>query len=89
MVLRQHLCRTTRKNFQKDRTKDLIIIRHTVVIFIIIISFVFTVYASSPRIGSISNMYDLLVIASQKSPIADNQDGSLVTMSSLQALIFG
>ncbi|CAO3665471.1 unnamed protein product [Rhizopus stolonifer] len=62
---------------------------HTVVIFIIIISFVFTVYASSPRIGSISNMYDLLVIASQKSPIADNQDGSLVTMSSLQALIFG
>ncbi|KAG0746223.1 hypothetical protein G6F57_004031 [Rhizopus arrhizus] len=62
---------------------------HTVVIFIIIISFVFTVYASSPKIGSISTMYDLLVAASEKSPIADNQDGSLITMSSLQALIFG
>lgn len=63
--------------------------RHTVVIFIIIISFVFTVYASSPKIGSISTMYDLLTTASAASPIADNQGGSLVTMSSLQALLFG
>ncbi|RCH88537.1 hypothetical protein CU097_000255, partial [Rhizopus azygosporus] len=62
---------------------------HTVVIFIIIISFVFTVYASSPKIGSISTMYDLLTAASAASPIADNQGGSLVTMSSLQALLFG
>lgn len=63
--------------------------RHTVVIFIIIISFVFTVYGSSPKIGSIGTMYDLLVAASERSPIADNEQGSLVTMSSLQALIFG
>ncbi|KAI9272012.1 Sodium:solute symporter family-domain-containing protein [Sporodiniella umbellata] len=62
---------------------------HTVVIFIIIFSFVFAVYTSSPKIGSISNMYDLLIQASSKSPVANNQDGSLVTMSSLQALIFG
>ncbi|KAI8098438.1 Sodium:solute symporter family-domain-containing protein [Gilbertella persicaria] len=62
---------------------------HTVVIFIIIISFVFTVYCSSPKIGSIGTMYDLLVAASERTPIADNEHGSLVTMSSLQALIFG
>ncbi|CAO0797362.1 unnamed protein product [Mucor circinelloides] len=62
---------------------------HTVVIFIIIISFVFTVYGSSPKIGSIGTMYDLLVAASERNPIVDNEQGSLVTMSSLQALIFG
>ncbi|KAI9484049.1 MAG: Sodium:solute symporter family-domain-containing protein [Benjaminiella poitrasii] len=62
---------------------------HTVVIFIIIISFVFTVYCTSPKIGSIGNMYDLLVAASERTPIVDNEKGSLVTMSSLQALIFG
>lgn len=34
-------------------------------------------------------MYDLLVAASLKTPIPDNEQGSLVTFSSLQALIFG
>ncbi|KAI9357535.1 Sodium:solute symporter family-domain-containing protein [Pilaira anomala] len=62
---------------------------HTVIIFVIIISFVFTVYGSSPQIGSIGTMYDLLVAASERTPIVDNEQGSLVTMSSLQALLFG
>ncbi|GAA5807575.1 hypothetical protein MFLAVUS_000940 [Mucor flavus] len=62
---------------------------HTVIIFIIIISFVFTVYGTSPQIGSIGTMYDLLVAASIRTPIVDNEQGSLVTMSSLQALFFG
>ncbi|KAG2200758.1 hypothetical protein INT47_002802 [Mucor saturninus] len=62
---------------------------HTVVIFIIIISFVFTVYGTSPKIGSIGTMYDLLVAASERTPIVDNEKGSLVTMSSIQALLFG
>jgi hypothetical protein len=34
-------------------------------------------------------MYDLLVAASERTPIVDNEQGSLVTMSSLQALLFG
>ncbi|KAG2230531.1 hypothetical protein INT48_001183 [Thamnidium elegans] len=34
-------------------------------------------------------MYDLLAAASIRSPIVDNEQGSLVTMSSLQALFFG
>ncbi|KAI8369863.1 Sodium:solute symporter family-domain-containing protein [Choanephora cucurbitarum] len=62
---------------------------HTVVIFIIILSFLFTVYCTSPQIGSIGTMYDLLEAASKKTPIVDNEQGSLVTMSSLQSLIFG
>ncbi|CAM0141407.1 unnamed protein product [Umbelopsis sp. WA50703] len=62
---------------------------HTAVIFIIIISFVMTVYATSPLIGSPSKMYDMLVAAAQASPIPDNAQGSLLTMSSLGALIFG
>jgi|SRR6185312_4026803 len=62
---------------------------HTTVIFIIILSFVFTVYASSPTIGSPGKMYDLLVAAADKHPVPDNKDGSYVTMRSLQGLIFG
>ncbi|CAO3607472.1 unnamed protein product [Cunninghamella blakesleeana] len=62
---------------------------HTAVIFIIIISLYFTVYSTSPLIGSPGKMYDLLVEASIKTPIVDNVDGSLVTFSSLQALMFG
>ncbi|ORZ22324.1 Sodium:solute symporter family-domain-containing protein [Absidia repens] len=62
---------------------------HTAILFIIIISFYFTVYSTSPLIGSPGKMYDLLVAASLKTPIVDNEQGSLVTFSSLQALIFG
>ena len=62
---------------------------HTLVILIIILYLVFTVYTSSPHIGSIERMYDLLKIASINDPIQDNAQGSLLTMSSLQALIFG
>jgi len=62
---------------------------HTTVIFIIILSFVFTVYASNPTIGSPGKMYDLLLSAAKAHPVADNKDGSYVTMRSLQGLIFG
>ncbi|CAG8464056.1 121_t:CDS:2 [Diversispora eburnea] len=62
---------------------------HTTVIFIIILSFVFTVYGTSDVIGSPGKMYDLLVEASNKDPVEDNEQGSYVTMASLQGLIFG
>ena len=62
---------------------------HTTVIFVIILSFVFTVYASSPKIGSPSKMYELLVDAAKAHPVKDNEEGSYVTMRSLQGLIFG
>lgn len=93
VVLRRHLCLITREllpNYESSQTcLTQCLYSHTVVIFIIIISFVFTVYGSSPKIGSIGTMYDLLVAASERNPIVDNEQGSLVTMSSLQALIFG
>ncbi|KAJ8651452.1 hypothetical protein O0I10_012995 [Lichtheimia ornata] len=62
---------------------------HTVAILIVILYVVFTVYVSSSQIGSIERMYDLLTIASINNPIEDNAEGSLLTMSSVQALIFG
>ncbi|RUP47702.1 Sodium:solute symporter family-domain-containing protein [Jimgerdemannia flammicorona] len=62
---------------------------HTTVIFIIILSFVFTVYGSSNAIGSPMKMYDLLVTASKAHPVPDNAEGSYLTMDSLQGLIFG
>ncbi|CAG8638451.1 9504_t:CDS:2 [Ambispora gerdemannii] len=62
---------------------------HTTVIFIIILSFVFTVYASNETIGSPTKMYELLEAAAKSRPVKDNQDGSYVTMRSLQGLIFG
>ncbi|CAB4476727.1 Na+/solute symporter [Rhizophagus irregularis] len=62
---------------------------HTSVIYIIILSFLFTVYASSDVIGSPGKMYDLLLDASIKNPVVDNEQGSYVTMASLQGIIFG
>nr|CAG8612685.1 16060_t:CDS:2 [Entrophospora candida] len=62
---------------------------HTTVIFIIILTFVFTVYSTSPVIGSPSKMHELLSMAAQTKPVVDNEGGEYVTMSSLQGLIFG
>src|ERR1044071_6486277 len=56
---------------------------HTSVIYIIILSFLFTVYGSSDVIGSPGKMWELLVDASKKTPIDGNAGGSYVTMSSL------
>jgi urea-proton symporter len=62
---------------------------HTSVIYIIILSFLFTVYCSSDVIGSPGKMYDLLVEASNKNPVDGNAQGSYITMSSLSGLVFG
>ncbi|CAG8810639.1 25652_t:CDS:2, partial [Gigaspora rosea] len=62
---------------------------HTTVIFIVLLSFLFTVYCTSPEIGSPDKMYDLLAAASRNKPVKDNAEGSYLTMSSLQGLIFG
>ncbi|KAG6847031.1 hypothetical protein H0H93_010527, partial [Arthromyces matolae] len=62
---------------------------HTTVLFAIILTFVFTVYATSDKIGSISKMHDLLSTASQASPVPGNAGGSYLTMRSKNGLIFG
>ena len=56
---------------------------------IIILYFLFTVYTSSDKIGSPSEMYSLLQTAAKQRPVAGNQDGSYLTLKSNFALVFG
>ncbi|KLO15220.1 urea transporter [Schizopora paradoxa] len=62
---------------------------HTTVLFAIILTFIFTVYATSPKIGSISRMHDLLAAASEANPVPGNAHGSYLTIRSKNGLIFG
>ncbi|KAH7908804.1 urea transporter [Hygrophoropsis aurantiaca] len=62
---------------------------HTTVLFAIILTFAFTVYATSGYIGSISKMHDLLSQASMVAPVEGNAGGSYLTMRSKNGLIFG
>ncbi|EJD07865.1 urea transporter [Fomitiporia mediterranea MF3/22] len=62
---------------------------HTTVLFAIILTFVFTVYATSPKIGSIAKMHVLLTNASERMPVSGNAGGSYLTVRSKNGLIFG
>lgn len=62
---------------------------HTIILFIIIYIFIFQAYGTSPAIGSVSRLYDLLELASIDTPVAGNQGGSYLTMKSNQGLVFG
>ncbi|TFK34666.1 urea transporter [Crucibulum laeve] len=62
---------------------------HTTVLFAIILTFIFTVYATSDKIGSPSKMHELLAAASAAAPIEGNAKGSYITMRSKNGLIFG
>ncbi|KAK7457086.1 hypothetical protein VKT23_010387 [Stygiomarasmius scandens] len=62
---------------------------HTSVLFAIIFVFIFTVYATSPKIGSPARMHELLTAAAQSAPVSGNAHGSYVTMRSKNGLIFG
>ncbi|KAF9787824.1 urea transporter [Thelephora terrestris] len=62
---------------------------HTTVLFAIIFVFVFTVYATSNKIGSISKMHELLTAAAEQAPVPGNAHGSYITMRSKNGLIFG
>ncbi|KAF8325239.1 urea transporter [Cantharellus anzutake] len=56
---------------------------HTTVLFAIILTFVFTVYATSEKIGSFRKMHELLTA------VSGNAHGSYLTMRSKNGLIFG
>jgi len=62
---------------------------HTSVLFAIIFVFVFTVYSTSSKIGSFSQMHALLAAASEQAPVPGNAHGSYLTMRSKNGLIFG
>ncbi|EMD32761.1 hypothetical protein CERSUDRAFT_143319 [Gelatoporia subvermispora B] len=62
---------------------------HTLILFLIIYLFIGHVYGTSPETGSIDAMYNLLTQAAIETPVTGNQDGSYLTMSSNQGLVFG
>lgn len=61
---------------------------HTVMILVIIFLFSFTAYATSDVLGSPGAVYDALVAAAKRHPVAGNADGSYLTMHSKEGAIF-
>ncbi|KAG2004698.1 urea transporter, variant 2 [Coprinopsis cinerea AmutBmut pab1-1] len=62
---------------------------HTAVLFAIILTFIFTVYATSEKIGSPAKMHELLTLSSLINPVEGNKEGSYITMRSENGLVFG
>ncbi|KAG2346032.1 putative urea transporter [Suillus weaverae] len=62
---------------------------HTIILFAIIYTFIFRAYGTSPEIGSLARMYELLTQAAIDVPVPGNANGSYMTMKSNQGLIFG
>jgi Na+/proline symporter len=62
---------------------------HTIVLYAILLAFAFTVYATSPILGSPARVWELLREASIDSPVDGNAQGSYLTMRSKSGLIFG
>ncbi|MCY4491802.1 MAG: sodium:solute symporter family protein [Thaumarchaeota archaeon] len=62
---------------------------HTIIIFIVILTFVGTVYFVSPVTGGIEGMFDKLTEAAAINPVEGNAMGAYLTMASLGGLIFG
>lgn len=61
---------------------------HTVILLVVIFVFAFKVYLPGGPIGGLDNFYDLLIVASEKSPIAGNFQGSYLTFKSNDGLVF-
>ncbi|KAG1761479.1 putative urea transporter [Suillus placidus] len=57
---------------------------HTIILFAIIYTFIFRAYGTSPEIGSLARMYELLTQAAIDVPVPGNANGSYMTMKSNQ-----
>ena len=62
---------------------------HTIVLYAILLAFAFTVYATSPILGSPARVWELLREASIDTPVEGNAQGSYLTMRSKSGLFFG
>ncbi|KAI0786264.1 Na+/solute symporter [Abortiporus biennis] len=62
---------------------------HTIILFIVIYLFIGRTYGTSPELGSVSRMYELLAQAAIEAPVVGNQNGSYLTMKSNQGMVFG
>lgn len=61
---------------------------HTFTIMIILCYFSVKVW-TVPEIGSIGNLYDLVMAATERNPIAGNLEGTYMTMTSKSGILFG
>ncbi|KAJ5769561.1 hypothetical protein N7520_004120 [Penicillium odoratum] len=61
---------------------------HTAIILIIACYFTAKAF-SVDQVGSVGNLYDLLVAAAERHPVSGNQAGTYLTMKSKSAIIFG
>lgn len=61
---------------------------HTFILLIIIIVFALTTYATSDSLGSPAAVYNALVSAAERHPVAGNAQGSYLTMRSTEGVIF-
>ncbi|KAL6946294.1 hypothetical protein ACO0RG_000440 [Hanseniaspora osmophila] len=61
---------------------------HTIAVVIIILTFLFKVYCTSPLLGSPGKVYDLLKESTEKYPIAGNAEGAFLTFKSRSAGMF-
>jgi SSS family transporter len=62
---------------------------HTIVIFVVILTFVAAVYLNSDITGGVEGMYEKLVEAAKLSPVEGNAAGAFLTMASIGGLMFG
>jgi SSS family transporter len=62
---------------------------HTIIIFVVILSFVTAVYINQDITGGVDGMYDKLVAAADLRPIEGNAAGAFLTMASIGGLMFG
>ncbi len=62
---------------------------HTIIIFVVILTFVTAVYVNNDITGGIEGMYHKLVDAAKLNPIEGNAAGAFLTMASIGGLMFG
>ncbi len=62
---------------------------HTIIIFIVILTFVAAVYINSDITGGVEGMYHKLVKAAELHPVEGNVAGAFLTMASVGGLMFG
>ena len=62
---------------------------HTIIIFVVILTFVAAVYLNSDITGGVEGMYHKLVEAAKLNPVEGNAAGAFLTMASIGGLMFG
>ena len=62
---------------------------HTVILFVIMLTSMFVMYATSSHVGSPGTMWELLRAAAEIRPVQGNADGQLLTMKSVQGGLVG